>query len=53
MCSVIVDFSDLDTINPDQHYHMRILGRVLDQIYDILMDEELTLGAMGWQIYSI
>ena len=24
--------SDLDTFNHDQHYHVRILGRVLDQI---------------------
>ena len=39
--------SDLDTINHDQHYHVRILGRVLDQIYDILMDAELTLGDIG------
>ena len=36
---------DLDCINADEQYHISILGRVLDQIYDIPMDVELTIGA--------
>ena len=39
--------SDLDSIDNQQQYTIRILGRVLDQIYDIPIDTELTLGAMG------
>ena len=38
---------DLDCINADEQYQIRILGRVLDQIYDIPMDVELTIGAAG------
>ena len=29
---------DLDCINADKQYQIRILGRVLDQIYEIPMD---------------
>ena len=36
---------DLDCINADEQYQIRILGRVLDQIYDIPMDVELTIDA--------
>ena len=36
---------DLDCINADEQYQIRILGRVLDQIYDIPMDVKLTIGA--------
>ena len=38
---------DLDCINADEEYQIRILGRVLDQIYEIPMDIELTIGAVG------
>ena len=38
---------DLDCINADEQYHICILGRVLDQIYDIPMDVKLTVGATG------
>ena len=38
---------DLDCINADEQYHIHILGRVLDQIYDIPMDVELMVGATG------
>ena len=38
---------DLDFINADEQYHICILGRVLDQMYDIPMDVELTVGATG------
>ena len=36
---------NLDCINADEQYQICILGRVLDQIYDIPMDVELTIGA--------
>ena len=39
--------SDLDCIDNQQQYTICILGRVLDQIYDIPIDRKLTLGAMG------
>ena len=34
---------------PDSHeqYRFRILGRVLDQLYEIPMNAKITLGAMG------
>ena len=38
---------DLDSINADKQYYIHILGRVLDQIYDIPMDIELTIGGVG------
>ena len=38
---------ELDCINADEQYQICILGRVLDQIYDIPMDVELTIGAVG------
>ena len=37
---------NLDCINADEQYQICILGRVLDQIYDIPMDVELTVGAV-------
>ena len=33
--------SDLFEINTNEQYHIRILGRVLDQIYDIPIDPAL------------
>ena len=39
--------SDLDVIDSQQQYTIRLLGRVLDQIYDIPIDTELTMGAMA------
>ena len=38
--------SELDVIDSQQQYTIRLLGRVLDQIYDIPIDIELTMGAM-------
>ena len=43
--------SDLFEINTSEQYHIRILGRVLDQIYDIPVDPDLQLQqleAMGY-----
>ena len=37
--------SDLLEVNLQEQYTIRILGRVLDQIYDIPVDTELMLGA--------
>ena len=38
---------DLDCINADEQYQIRILGRVLDQIYEIPMDTELMIEVVG------
>ena len=37
--------SDLFEVNTTEHYHIRILGRVLDQIYDIPVDAALHQAA--------
>ena len=42
---------DLDCINTDEQYQIQILGRVLDQIYEIPMDVELTIGVVGGRDY--
>ena len=39
--------SDLESIESTEQYTVHILGRVLDQLYEIPMSVEATVGAIG------